>query len=552
MEQVWFQSYPPGMLREVDTNSYNSISDILNESFKKYSVKPAFSNMGTTLSYKDIDIASKKFASFLQNNLGLIPGDRVALMMPNILQYPIALFGVLRAGMVVVNVNPLYTARELEHQLKDSGSKAIVIFANSAHVLEKIIAQTSVKHVITTEIGDLLKFPKNLIVNFVIKRIKKMIPKWNIAGAISFKDTLLKGQVKDFRAAKNKQSDTAFLQYTGGTTGVSKGAELSHLNVLANVIQAKEWIKINLKEGAEIVITPLPLYHIFSLTANCFIFTAIGGLNVLITNPKDIPGFIKELKKWPFTAITGVNTLFNALINNPEFAKLDFSHLRFAIGGGMAVQKVTAEKWKQLTKVPLLEGYGLSETSPLVTLNLPTAMEYSGNVGLPVPSTIVVMKDEAGNDLPIGEIGEVCVKGPQVMRGYWNRPEETAKVITADGFFRTGDVGFMDKLGFIKLVDRKKDMVIVSGFNVFPNEVEEVISSHPKVFECAVVGVPDEKSGEVVKAFIVKKDFSLTEEEVKDYCRKNLTGYKVPRQVEFRKDLPKSNVGKILRKDLRQ
>ncbi len=552
MEQIWYQSYPTGMLKEIAPHTYTSVADILEEAFRKYPDRPAFSNMGTTLTYREIDVASKKFASFLQNNLAMSANDRVALMMPNILQYPIALFGVLRAGMIVVNVNPLYTARELEHQLKDSGAKAIVIFANSAHVLEKVLPQTGVKHVVVTEIGDLLKFPKNLIVNFVIKRIKKMVPHWNITGAISFKEILLSGQLGQFKEVKMAPSNTAFLQYTGGTTGVSKGAELSHGNVIANVMQAKEWIKANLRDGQEIVITPLPLYHIFSLTANCFIFSAIGGLNVLITNPKDIPGFIKELKKWNYTALTGVNTLFNALINNEEFKKLDFSHLRFVIGGGMAVQKTTADKWKEITKVPLLEGYGLSETSPLVTLNLPNSSEFSGNVGLPVPSTIVVMKDDEGKDLPIGEVGEVCVKGPQVMRGYWNRPDETAKVMTADGYFRTGDIGFMDKKGFIKLVDRKKDMILVSGFNVYPNEVEEVLSTHAKVFECAVIGVPDEKSGEKVKAFIVKKDPTLTEEEIIEYCKKNLTGYKIPKLVEFRKDLPKSNVGKILRKDLRQ
>lgn len=551
MEQIWLKSYPQGVMKEIELNSYQAVSDILEESFKKYPHSPAFHNMGTTLSYEQIDIASKKFASFLQNDLGMAPGDRVALMMPNILQYPIALFGVLRAGMIVVNVNPLYTARELEHQLKDSGSKAIVIFANSAHVLEKIIAQTAVKHVITTEIGDLLKFPKNLIVNFVLKNIKKMVPAWNIKGAISFKETLLKGQLDKYKKFTKDRNSTAFLQYTGGTTGVSKGAELSHGNILANILQAKEWIKKNLREGQEIVITPLPLYHIFSLTANCFIFSAIGGLNVLITNPKDIPGFIKELKKWKYSAITGVNTLFNALLNNEDFNKMDFSHLRFAMGGGMAVQKTTAEKWKKLTNVPLIEGYGLSETSPCVSINPMDIVDYTGTVGLPMPSTIVVMKDDQGKDLEIGEVGEVCVKGPQVMKGYWNRPDETAKVMTPDGYFRTGDLGFMDSKGFIKLVDRKKDMILVSGFNVYPNEIEEVVGAHPKVFECAAIGVPDDKSGEAVKVFIVKKDPSLTEQEIKDYCKNNMTRYKLPRFVEFRKDLPKSNVGKILRKDLR-
>jgi long-chain acyl-CoA synthetase len=453
--------------------------------------------------------------------------------------------------MIAVNVNPLYTPRELEHQLKDAGCKAIVIYANSASVLEKVLPNTPVKTVILTEIGDMLKFPKNYIVNFVISKVKKMVPAFNIPNAIDFKDCLAKGNPDKFIKADVKLDDTAFLQYTGGTTGVAKGAILTHKNIVANMVQARAWIKNLITDGKEIIITPLPLYHIFSLTANCFIFNSVGALNVLITNPRDIPGFVKELQKWKFTAITGVNTLFNGLLNNEEFKKLDFSHLKVSLGGGMAVQKSVADRWKQVTGRPLIEAYGLTETSPAACINPMTLKDYNGLIGLPLPSTEVEIKDDNGKTMPLGEIGEICIRGPQVMAGYYNRPDETAKVMTQDGFFKTGDLGFMNEQGYSKIVDRKKDMILVSGFNVYPNELEDVITQHPKVLECAAIGIPDEKSGEVVKVFIVKKDESLSQEELMKFCREHLTSYKVPKTIEFRKDLPKSNVGKILRKDLR-
>lgn len=551
MEMPWLNHYQEGVAKEINPDAYSSIPELLEESFEKFASKDAFHCMGKTLTYGDMDFLSRKFASYLQNNLGLKKGDRVAIMSPNILQYPVALFGILRAGMVCVNVNPLYTARELEHQLNDSGAKTIIIFENSASVLEEVINNTPVEHVLVTQIGDMLKFPKSLIVNFVIKHVKKMVPKWNLKGSISFLKALDDGDANTFKRVEIKNEETAFLQYTGGTTGVSKGAELTHRNIIANLKQAKEWISPATEEGKEIIITPLPLYHIFSLTANCFTFSTIGALNVLITNPRDIPGFVKELSKWKFTAFTGVNTLFNGLLNNPDFSSIDFSSLKLALGGGMAVQKAVAEKWKETTGTPLIEAYGLTETSPAACINPLNLKDYNGNIGLPVPSTEVCIKDDEENTLAVGEIGEICIKGPQVMKGYWNRPEETDKVMTKDGFFKSGDIGLMDKDGFFKIVDRKKDMILVSGFNVFPNEVEDVVCQHPKVFECAAVGVPDSKSGEVVKIFVVKKDETLTEDELKAFCKESLTGYKVPRLYEFRADLPKSNVGKILRKDLR-
>ena len=551
MTKIWQKGYDTGVPAEINPNEYSSINDLLEVSFKKFKDLPSFHNMGTTLTYEEIEYQSRKFASYLQNDLHLQKGDRVAIMMPNILQYPIALFGVLRAGLVAVNVNPLYTPRELEHQLKDSGAKAIVIFANSAHVLDKILATTPVKTVITTQIGDLLKFPKNYIVNFVIKNVKKMVPAYNIPNAVDFKACVSKGDADKFKRPDVKLEDIAFLQYTGGTTGVAKGAVLTHKNIVANMVQARAWIKNLITDGKEIIITPLPLYHIFSLTANCFIFNSVGALNVLITNPRDIPGFVKELQKWKFTAITGVNTLFNGLLNNEEFKKLDFSSLKVALGGGMAVQKAVAERWKQVTGRPLIEAYGLTETSPAACINPMTLKDYNGFIGLPIPSTEVEIKDDNGNTLPLGEIGEICIRGPQVMQGYWNKPEETAKVMTPDGFFKTGDLGYMNEQGYSKIVDRKKDMILVSGFNVYPNELEDVISQHAKVLECAVIGIPDEKSGEVVKVYVVKKDESLTQDELMKFCRENLTSYKIPKAIEFRKELPKSNVGKILRKDLR-
>jgi long-chain acyl-CoA synthetase len=551
MTKIWHKQYDAGVPVEIDPNEFSSINDMLEMGFKKFAGRPAFHNMGTTLSYQEIERLSAAFASYLQNDLKLAKGDRVALMMPNILQYPVALFGVLRAGMVAVNVNPLYTPRELEHQLKDSGAKAIVIFANSGHVLQKIVKQTDVKHVIVTEIGDMLKFPKNYIVNFVLKSVKKMVPPFELKGHIPFMRILSSGDYSKFQKTKVTHNDIAFLQYTGGTTGVAKGAILTHRNILANMLQARGWIKNFIEDGKEIIITPLPLYHIFSLTANCFVFNSVGALNVLITNPRDLPGFVKELQKWKFTAFTGVNTLFNGLLNNKDFSTLDFSALKVSLGGGMAVQKVVTERWKQVTGRPLIEAYGLTETSPAACINPMTLKDYNGFIGVPIPSTEVEIKDDNEKTLPQGEIGEICIKGPQVMGGYWKRDDETAKVMSKDGFFKTGDLGYMTEHGYVKIVDRKKDMILVSGFNVYPNEVEDVVAQHPKVTECAAIGMPDDKSGEVVKIFVVKKDQSLTQEELMKFCKEQLTSYKCPRSVEFRADLPKTNVGKILRKDLR-
>lgn len=551
MERIWHKSYQPGIPTMIDVNQYTSIVDVLEQSFTRFKDLPSFTCMGKTLTYQEIEKQSADFASYLQNTLKLQKGDRVAIMMPNILQYPVALFGVLRAGLICVNVNPLYTPRELEHQLKDSGAKAIVILANFAKTLEQVIDKTPVKHVVVTEIGDMLGFPKSILINFVVKKIKKMVPAFELKGAVKFSEAMNKGKESPYSKPRITNSDVAFLQYTGGTTGVSKGAVLTHGNIVANVLQAKYWICGHLKEGQEIIVTPLPLYHIFSLTANCFIFSSVGALNVLITNPRDIPGFVKELKKWKFTALTGVNTLFNGLLNNEEFRKLDFSYLKVALGGGMAVQKAVADRWKEVTKVPLIEAYGLTETSPAACINPMNIKDYNGFIGIPIPSTDVEIKDDDNKTLPIGEVGEVCIKGPQVMQGYWNRPDETAKVMTKDGWFKTGDVGYMNEQGFIKLVDRKKDMILVSGFNVYPNEIEDVVATHPKVMESAAVGIPDPVCGETIKLFVVKKDTSLTEAEVIEHCKKGLTGYKVPKKIEFRTELPKTNVGKILRRELR-
>ena len=551
MKRVWQESYQEGVPHEININEYKNIPDILDQSFKDFTDRPSFHCMGKTFTFGEIDTLSKKFGSYLQNDLGLKKGARVALMMPNILQYPVALFGLLRAGMIGVNVNPLYTGKELEHQLKDSGAEAIIIFENSAQILQQVISKTEIKHVITTSIGDMLGFPKSLIVNFVIKHVKKMVPAWSLPGSIKFNDALATGDASKFKKAKLTLEDTAFLQYTGGTTGVSKGADLTHGNIVANVLQAKSWIAKDLKLGEEIIITPLPLYHIFSLTANCMIFSSIGALNVLITNPRDIPAFVKELSKWKFSAFTGVNTLFNVLVNNEDFKKLDFSNLKVTLGGGMAVQKAVAQKWKAITNKPLIEAYGLTETSPAACINPIDIAEFNGKIGVPIPSTDMKVIDEEENEVAIGERGEIAIKGPQVMRGYWNNPAETAKVMTKDGFFKTGDIATQDEKGYFQIVDRKKDMILVSGFNVYPNEIEDVVTSHPKVLEAAAIGIPNEKSGEIVKLFVVKKDDSLTKEEVIAFCKTELTGYKIPKVVEFRDDLPKSNVGKILRKDLR-
>lgn len=553
MEQkIWLKSYSKGVPEEINPDDFQSIPDILESSFKNYADHPSFHCMGRDFSYRDLDLLSRKFASYLQKDLGLKKGDCVAIMMPNILQYPIALFGILRAGMVVANVNPLYTARELEHQLVDSEAKAIIIFENSCHTLEKVLSATGVEHVLTTQIGDFLKFPKSYIVNFVIKYVKKMVPSWSIPNTRDFKEAVFGSDESRFEKPEIDHNDVAFLQYTGGTTGVAKGAVLTHKNIISNMLQAKAWLGDTVQPGKDIIITPLPLYHIFSLTANCFIFSYLGARNILITNPRDIPGFIKELKNWDFTFFTGVNTLFNALINHEDFKTCNFSALKLSLGGGMAVQKSVAEGWKKVTGTPLIEAYGLTETSPAACINPIDLAEFNGKIGLPISSTDVKIKNDEGEDLPVGEIGEICIKGPQVMKGYWKRPDETEKVMTSDGYFRSGDIGHMDENGFFEIVDRKKDMILVSGFNVYPNEVEEVVASHEKVFECAAVGVQDEKSGEVVKIFVVKKDQSLTEEEILEYCKENLTNYKRPRFVEFKDELPKSNVGKILRKELRE
>jgi len=552
MEQPWFQSYPEHVPHEIDVEEFSSVPDVFEQTVKKYADRPAFINLGKSLSYAEVDVRATAFAAFLQQVLKLPRGARVAVMMPNLLQYPIAIFGILKAGMTVVNVNPLYTPRELEHQMKDSGADAIVIVANFAHTLEKVVAHTPLKHVIVTQLGDQLDFPKRLIVNLVVKHVKKMVPAYQLPGHIKFNDALAQGAQHRFQPVDIQLDELAFLQYTGGTTGVAKGAMLSHRNIVANMQQAHAWIHGVVDEGGELIVTALPLYHIFSLTANGMVFTKIGATNLLITNPRDIPNFVKELAKYPVTSMTGVNTLFNALTNNAEFAKLDFRRWKLVLGGGMAVQHAVAEKWKKLTGVPLIEAYGLTETSPAAMINPMTLKEYNGMIGLPIPSTQAEIRDDEGRPLPAGERGELCIKGPQVMQGYWNRPEETAKVLGPDGFLATGDIAIMSPTGYFKIVDRKKDMILVSGFNVYPNEIEDVIADHPGVLEVACIGVQDEKSGEAIKVFVVKKDPALTAEAVIAYCRENLTNYKIPKQVEFRSELPKSNVGKILRRELRQ
>jgi long-chain acyl-CoA synthetase len=551
MDKIWLQSYQAGVPGEIDLNEFQSLGEMLEKSVAKYRDKIAYINMGVELTYGEVDKLSRDFAAYLQSELKLPQGSRVAIMMPNVLQYPICMFGALRAGYTVVNVNPLYTPRELEHQLKDSGAEAIVILENFAYTLEQVLARTPVKHIVMARLGDMLGFPKGSIVNFVVKYVKKMVPAWSLPRAIDFGTTLSKGGRADFKPVKVTQEDLAFLQYTGGTTGLSKGAMLTHRNILANLAQAHAWIKPAVKDGGEFIVTALPLYHIFALTANCFTFFKIGASNLLITNPRDIPAFVAEMAKYPFTVLTGVNTLFNALLNNDKFAELDFSKFALTLGGGMAVQKAVAEKWKLVTGKTLIEAYGLTETSPAATMNPLTIPEFNGAIGLPISSTEVVIRDDAGADMPLGERGELCVRGPQVMKGYYNRPEETANVMTADGFLKTGDVAVMDEKGFVRIVDRKKDMILVSGFNVYPNEVEDVVAMHPGVMEVAAVGVPNEKSGEAVKIFVVKKDQALTPEMLIAHCREHLTGYKVPSQVEFRTDLPKTNVGKILRRELR-
>jgi long-chain acyl-CoA synthetase len=552
MERPWLQSYPPGVAADIDLATYGSIRDILEKSCGKFADLPAFSCMGAGITYRDLDRLSADFGSWLQNVAGLGKGARVALMMPNLLQYPVAIFGVLRAGLVGVNCNPLYTPRELEHQLVDSGAEAIVILENFANTLESVIGRTKVRTVVTTQLGDMLGFPKSLVVNFVVKRVKKMVPPFSLPGAVRFNDALSAGASQRLAPPPLAQEDIAFLQYTGGTTGVSKGAMLTHGNLVANLLQVSNWVGTGLQEGRETVITALPLYHIFALTGNCLTFMKFGAKNVLIPNPRDLPAFVAELGRHRFTAITGVNTLFNALMNTPGFAQLDFSNLRMTLGGGMAVQRAVAERWLEVTKTPLVEAYGLTETSPGACINpLVKDARYNGFAGLPLPSTVVTIRDDEGRVLPTGETGEICIAGPQVMKGYWNRPDETAKVMFPDGAFRTGDIGYMDERGYVKIVDRKKDMILVSGFNVYPNEVEDVVAMMPGVLEVCAVSAPDEKSGEVVRLVIVRKDPALTKEAVLEHCRQHLTGYKMPKIVEFWKELPKTNVGKVLRREVK-
>ncbi len=550
-DRPWLAHYPKGVPADIDFDGYTSIVSVLERALNQFRDRPAFSSFGKTLTYDEIDKLSQRFASYLLNEVKLKHGERVAIMLPNVLQYPIAIFGILRAGLVVVNVNPLYTARELKHQLVDSGASAIVVLDNFAHGLQQVLGETRLRQVITTGLGDLLGFPKGFIVNFVARHVKKLVPDFDIPGAIRFLDALNLGCQKPCPPVSINLDDLAFLQYTGGTTGVAKGAMLSHRNIVANMQQSSAWLGSLVRPGEEVIITALPLYHIFALTANCLIFTKFGGTNVLIANPRDMPGFIKELSKVRFTAITGVNTLFNGLLNTPGFDKLDFSSLRMTLGGGMAVQRAVAERWKKVTGCTLVEAYGLTETSPAACINPLDLTEFNGSIGLPVPGTEAAIRDEDGKDLPQGEIGELCLRGPQVTVGYWQRSEESARVISPDGWLRTGDMARMDEKGFFYIVDRKKDMILVSGFNVYPNEVEDVIAAMPGVLEVAAVGVPDEKSGEAVKVVVVKKDPALTTEAVKAHCRENLTGYKQPRYVEFRDSLPKTNVGKILRRELR-
>lgn len=551
--RFWLASYPEGMAPQIAPLGHNSIGALVESACTEFAERPAFTSMGKTLTFRDFDAASARIAVWLQAK-GLEKGDRVAVMMPNILQNPVIIFGILRAGLVVVNVNPLYTPRELEHQLKDAGAKALFVLENFASTVAQVVSRTAVKHVVVTTMGDMLGL-KGLIVNLVVRKVKKLVPAWSLPGHIPFKKVMAEGAGGSIKPVAVSPGDTAFLQYTGGTTGVSKGATLTHSNLLSNMEQIKLWIEptFRIKKRPEQLtfVCALPLYHIFALTINGLAGIALGGHNILVANPRDIPAFVKELAKINVHIFPGLNTLFNALMNNPDFAKLDFSELVLTLGGGMAVQRPVAERWQKMTGCAITEGYGLSETSPVATANRFDKPEFTGTIGLPLPSTDIEIRDDDGKTLALGEVGEICIRGPQVMAGYWQRPDETAKVMTPDGFFRSGDIGFMTAEGYTKIVDRKKDMILVSGFNVFPNEVEEVAMSHPGILECAAIGVPDEHSGEAVKLFVVKKDPALTEADVKAHCAANLTNYKRPRFIEFRTELPKSNVGKILRKDLR-
>jgi len=550
MERVWLAEYPAAVPHDIDTNAYASVADVLERTCAENRGKAAYECMGVTLSYDELDRLSQDFASYLQNVLGLNKGDRVALMMPNLLQYPVALFGVLRAGMTVVNVNPLYTPRELEHQLNDSGARAIVIVENFCHTLQQVIRKTPIEKVITTQVADLAPFPKSLLINTAAKYVKKLVPPWDIPDTVPLRTALARGKAQPYMRVPLAHQDLAFLQYTGGTTGLSKGAMLSHGNVVANLEQIYAWMNPFMQRDNAIVITALPLYHIFALVVNCLLFVKLGAKNVLITNPRDMPGFVAELKRHPFTAITGVNTLFNGLLHTPGFDTIDFSTMQLSIGGGTAVQRAVAEKWQQVTGVALSEGYGLTECSPVVSFTPLDKPEWNGSIGVPVPSTRVSLRDDNNQEVAQGEPGELCVQGPQVMQGYWQKPND-GSTFTVDHWLRTGDIAVMDAKGYFTIVDRKKDMILVSGFNVFPNEIESVVAMHPGVLECACVGVPDEKSGEAAKVFVVKKDPQLTSETLMAYCRENLTGYKVPRHIVFIDQLPKSNVGKILRKELR-
>jgi long-chain acyl-CoA synthetase len=549
MNKPWLSSYPSDVPAEINLDEYRSVVDIFDRSCEQFRDDDAFRCLGTSMTYGELDRLSRNFAALLQDR-GLRPGDRIAIMLPNLLQYPVAMFGALRAGLTVVNTNPLYTPRELKHQLIDSGARAIVMVENVAHTLAEVRDDIPVEHVFLTGAGDLLDFPKSLLVNFVVRHVKRKVPAYHLPDAESFRSALDRGSRLAFEPVPVGHDDLAYLQYTGGTTGVAKGAMLTHRNMVANMLQARAWLSA-VDIGQEVIITALPLYHIFALTANCLTFMSLGGMNLLIPDPRDMAGFVKELSKQPFTGITGVNTLFNGLLHAPGFAELDFSRLKLALAGGMALQRAVAERWKEVTGRPIVEAYGLTETSPAACINPMDLQEFNGCIGVPIPSTECAILDDEGQPLPQGETGELAVRGPQVMKGYWQRPEATAEVITDDGWLRTGDVALMTPDGFFKIVDRKKDMILVSGFNVYPNEIEDVVAHHPKVLEVAAIGVPDEKSGEAVKICVVKKDPTLTAEELKDYCKDHLTGYKRPRYVEFFDELPKSNVGKILRKDLR-
>lgn len=551
MEKIWLRSYPPGVPADLELDPQRSLVSLLEEACARFSTQPAFTNFGHTITYAELDELSARFASALQNRLGLQKGDRVALMMPNLLQYPIALLGTLRAGLVVVNINPLYTPRELHHQLDDSGARAIVIVANAAATLAEVVDQTPVEHVIVTGIGDMLGFPKRQVVNFAVRYVKRLVPSYRLSGALSF-DAMLQADPRQLEAPPLTGQDLAFLQYTGGTTGLSKGAMLSHQNMVANVTQINVWFSSICKPGEEIVITALPLYHVYALTCNCFAYLDIGGHNVLITDPRDTRGFVAELGKWRFNTITGVNTLYQSLVDYPDFAEVDFSALKIASAGGMAVMDFTARAWAQLTGTEIIEGYGLSETSPVVTSNRPDLTAYTGSIGLPLPGTEVSLRDDSNREVPLGESGELCVRGPQVMSGYWGKADSTNAVMTDDGFLKTGDVATVDEHGYFKIVDRKKDMILVSGFNVYPNEIENILTLHEDVAEAAVIGMPDAESGEIVKAFVVAQPGARIDAHgLREYCRQHLARYKIPKQVEFRNELPKSNVGKILRRALR-